>query len=298
MASMKTGLHPLHWPHLILLVSLPAWLWATTGGAAELRLGGVLAFAFVLLGVAERLRPHRRDWRPSSRELRRDGSVLALNLFADAGIGAVLALLATYAAADAHALPLVLQVPLGIAIGELGSYALHRCSHRDGWLWRAHLLHHRPARLNVANALTAHPLNAIYDKAARLLPLLLLGFEAEAVLAVSAFSLLQGLVVHANVAGTIGWLEYVIGSAALHRLHHSRDPADAGNFGTAVPWWDLVFGTFRRGNEPAGVGVYDASRYPPELALASLLAWPLRRHEIGSAASGQRVAVRLEELPE
>lgn len=265
---------PLNWAHLLLLAGLPAWLVATAPLPADARLGGWLTIGFVVLGIAERVQPHRIDWRPGARALRRDGSVLALNLVADALASLVLASVVARLAAGASTLPFGLQLLLGVGSGELVSYALHRASHRDGWLWRVHLLHHRPEQLNVANALTAHPINAIYDKLARALPMLALGLSGDAVVAVAAFSLTQNLAVHANVAGTLGPLNFVVGTAELHRLHHSTDERQAGNFGTAVPWWDLVFGTFRWRETPAHVGVFDRSPYPGEHALLRLLAWP------------------------
>ena len=69
-------------------------------------------------------------------------------------------------------------------------------------------------------------------------------------------------------------LDRLIGSARLHRLHHSTQEADAGNFGTALPLWDQVFGTYRRGAAPVAVGVFDPGRYPGELQLRALLLWP------------------------
>jgi hypothetical protein len=86
---------------------------------------------------------------------------------------------------------------------------------------------------------------------------------------------LKGALAHANVAGGIGLLDRVLGSAQLHRMHHSAAPGEAGNFGTAISLWDLVFGTYRRGT-PQAVGVFAPSAYPGEFELARLLAWPLR----------------------
>lgn len=268
---------PFHWTQLGLLAALPAWIHATAGLPDPVRLGGWLLLAFLVLGAMERLAPFRTDWATEPRALRRDGSVLALNLVADALTGVLLASLALLLAPARSGWPLWLEIPLLLALGELAAYALHRASHRDGWLWQVHLLHHRPDRLNVANALTAHPFNAIYDKLAHLLPALLLGLSPEAILAATLFVLTQGLVVHANVAGTLGPWSRVLGSAELHRLHHSADETEAGNFGTALPWWDLVFGTYRAPQRsPRAVGVFEPARYPSEFALGALLAWPLR----------------------
>jgi sterol desaturase/sphingolipid hydroxylase (fatty acid hydroxylase superfamily) len=267
-----------HWPHLLLLALWPAW----TGAAIAWSLPATAAlFAWLVanvavLALAERLRPYRRDWVPSRAHLRRDGAVWGLNLLADAAAGAIVAAVAIALAPGTAGGPLWLQVIAGLVIAEFGSYWLHRVSHADHWLWRVHLLHHRPARMNTANALTAHPLNAIYDHLVRVLPLVALGLQPEALLAIAAFGLTQSLVAHANVAGHIGWLDYVVGSAALHRLHHSTREAEAGNFGTALPLWDQLFGTYRRGRAPREVGVFDPAAYPSELELRRLLAWPFQ----------------------
>lgn len=273
---IRSSLRRWHWPHLILLALWPAWtaLAIAFDWPDAIALSGWLLGSVALLAMAERLRPHRRDWSPTRAHLRRDATVWSFNLIADSAAGALAAGVAIGLTPATLASPLWTQVAVGILVAEFGSYWLHRWSHADTWLWRVHLLHHRPERLNTANALTAHPLNAIYNHLARVLPLLALGLQPEALLAVALFGLAQNLVVHANVAGHIGWLEYVIGSASLHRLHHSTCPSEAGNFGTTIPFWDQLFGTFRRGSEPREVGVFDRSRYPGELELGRLLAWP------------------------
>jgi sterol desaturase/sphingolipid hydroxylase (fatty acid hydroxylase superfamily) len=269
----------IHWPHLLLLAALPAWCWLAQDFAlpATVTLFAWLVAAVLLLALAERRQPHRVDWHPTGPQLRRDGTAWTLNVITDAGATALLAAIAVAFFPGRSDWPLALQVVAGIAVAEFGSYWIHRLSHRDGWLWRVHLLHHRPDRLNVANALTAHPLNAAYDKLARVLPLVALGLDGQAMVAIALFGVTQSLVVHANIAGSIGPLDYLVGSARLHRLHHSTVEHEAGNFGTTIPLWDQVFGTFRRGAAPAEVGVFDPALYPGELRLGALLAWPFRR---------------------
>ena len=93
-------------------------------------------------------------------------------------------------------------------------------------------------------------------------------------LAIAMFGLTQTLAVHANIAGSLGPLDRWIGSAELHRLHHSTVPEDAGNFGTQLAIWDRVFGSYRRGRTPATVGVFAPGSYPGELQLRKLLLWP------------------------
>jgi sterol desaturase/sphingolipid hydroxylase (fatty acid hydroxylase superfamily) len=270
-------LHQIHWPHLFLLAALPVYFACLRGYQASLVLFAWLLFNALLLLLAERWRPWRADWHWRKVDGARDGGVFALNVIVDGVAAAAVATIAI--ALDLHraALPLLIELPLALVIAEFGSYWMHRLSHRGGWLWRVHLLHHCPERLNAGNALTAHPLNAFYDKLARTLPLLALGFGDDVLLLATLFALTQSLVTHANIAGTIGPLNYLVGSAELHRLHHSTTEDDAGNFGTALPVWDQLFGTFRFGHAPDNVGVFDPSHYPGEHDVGALLRWPFTR---------------------
>jgi sterol desaturase/sphingolipid hydroxylase (fatty acid hydroxylase superfamily) len=266
-----------HVPHLLLLSLLPVVAMGAPGLAPELRVAGWLLLNVAVIAAAERWRPYRADWRPTRADLVRDGGVFALNALVDALAKMALAVVALRFVSGASALPGWLQVIGGALLADLGSYALHRWSHRGGWLWRVHAFHHRPEALNVANALTAHPLNALYDGVVRWGPLVLLGFDAEVITALAMFHLTQALAAHANVRGIIGPLRWVLGSAELHRLHHSTDGREAGNFGTDLPLWDLVFGTHRSGPGPRAVGVCDPARYPVATATGRWLAWPFQR---------------------
>ena len=88
----------------------------------------------------------------------------------------------------------------------------------------------------------------------------------------------QSFATHANSRGTLGWLNYLIGSAELHRWHHSVNIAEAQNFGTALPFWDQLFGTFRwRGGEPVALGVKTSAQQPGEHDIRGLLSYPFSR---------------------
>ncbi|MCV2421241.1 sterol desaturase family protein [Paucibacter sp. DJ2R-2] len=258
-------LHASNWPHLLLLAALPAAAWALRGWPHEqtLALVGLAALAWLML--AERLWPLSPDWQARRPELARDAAFLGLNAVVDSLSAFLLtALVLRWAPGQADSpgalatLPAVVALPLAIAIGELGPFALHRWAHRREGLWRFHALHHQPAKLNAANAVLAHPLNAAWNQAARLLPWLLLGFSAEVMLWAALFMQVQGLAVHANLRGSLGPLNCLIGSAELHRWHHSVVEAEAHNYGTAIPLWDQLFGSFvyRPGRAPARLGLF------------------------------------------
>jgi sterol desaturase/sphingolipid hydroxylase (fatty acid hydroxylase superfamily) len=268
---------PWHWPHLALLLLLgPAMMLIGRLPDAAL-LGAWLVLNLAVLAVAERWWPARDDWHPDRADLARDGSVLAANGLLDAVLKLALAAAAAHLPLQGGALAStswLLQFAIGALLADLGSYAMHRWSHRGGWLWRVHAFHHRPEALNAANALTVHPINAAYDGVARTAPLVLLGVAPSVIVALALFHLTQALAAHANVRGTIGPLRHVLGNAAMHRLHHSARDEEAGNFGTDLAVWDRAFGTYREGPMPIAIGVFHPAHYPPAHAWWRLLAWP------------------------
>lgn len=268
-----------HWVHFGLLAALPAYWFGQRAldlpAMASLMLWLVVNTTVLL--AAERIAPYRTDWHPRQPDLQRDAGMLTLNIVAD-GLADVLVLgIAVVAATSTSTAPLALQVFAGIWIAELGAYLIHRLSHASGWLWRVHVVHHLPAAVNAANSFNAHPVNGLYNKLARVAPLVGLGLSADAVFIVALFGLTQGLVVHANVRGRLGWLNWIIGSAELHRQHHSTDLAQARNFGTTVPLWDQLFGTFRAPAPVQRVGVADHAGYPAAADLGALLRYPFVR---------------------
>jgi sterol desaturase/sphingolipid hydroxylase (fatty acid hydroxylase superfamily) len=208
----------------------------------------VLALAWLM--SAERLWPARPEWTPGRQELLRDGAFLGINAVADAVGALALGWLALFWVAAMPAGPAAdwspwLAVPAAVLLGELGTYALHRCAHRGGWVWRVHAVHHAPHSVNASNNLTTHPFNVLWNQMARTVPWMAMGFDAKVVVWASLFIQVQSFAVHANIAGTLGPLNAWIGSAELHRWHHSVVLDEAVNFSTAVPIWDKVFGTYR-----------------------------------------------------
>ena len=274
--SLVPHLREWHWVHLGLLAVLPSYLSAQRSLDLPTVAGLMawLALNIVVLLLAEKITPYRDDWHPSLPDLKRDAGMLSLNIIAD-GVADVIVLAVTVmAATGTSGLPLVAQVAAGIVVAELGGYLMHRISHEGGWLWRVHVVHHLPAAVNASNSFNAHPINGLYNKLARVAPLVLLGISADAIFIVALFGLTQGMVVHANVRGRMGFLNWILGSAELHRLHHSVDMKQARNFGTTMPLWDQLFGTYRAPAPVAQVGIAEAGSYPGATDLLALLLWP------------------------
>lgn len=269
-----------------------AQLWFLAGligfGVAAIQLGWNLkavapagaVLAVVVLSLLERLAPARRDENDDARETARHFFFFGLGAVMDNAGRALAIFTAVSLAGDARflQLPLWLEFIAAIYIAEFFAYWFHRLSHREGWLWSIHSIHHLPEKVNLTNNFLMHPLNIFFLKLMRATPLLVLGFSQEAVFLHGLFSLGVAFSVHANTGGRLGFWNYVIGTAELHRMHHSVDAHEAGNHGTVVPLWDQVFGTFRYNAErgPAAIGVAreERERYPH--SIVGMLAYPLR----------------------
>jgi sterol desaturase/sphingolipid hydroxylase (fatty acid hydroxylase superfamily) len=257
-------------------------------------LGLTLSMAFAVMGAArlalllvvEWRWPARAQWRMGWRSFGRDLKYMAIN----GGAGAFLRFGAGWLAVDlsqsnvgllAH-LPWPLEFLLMALTFELVQYGFHRYSHegRGGlgrWLWALHAAHHLPDRVYLLMHPVAHPLNFVISLAIIQVPALL-GASQETVFLLSALVGLQGLISHFNVDLRAGPLNFVLVGTELHRLHHSADEREAGNYGVLTPIWDLIFGTFRkpRGTLPVRLGVSDPSAYPHSDEVIKVLALPFR----------------------
>lgn len=218
--------------------------------------------------------PHHDQWRPDAAEIRIDllfMTVVQLAfppvvgfLFAYLLIEPVRALDLSVAAWWPHAWPLWAQVLLMILAVDFLRYWLHRFAHENKYLWRLHAVHHSVERLYWLNTARFHPLEKALQMALDSLPFLLMGV-AEPVLASYYIAYAtNGFFQHSNIRLRFGVLNYIVGSAELHRWHHSREPGESNaNYGNNVIVWDLVFGTWflPRDRQLQDVGLLDRD-YP------------------------------------
>lgn len=179
------------------------------------------------------------------------------------------------------ALPLWLEIVVVTLLIELGAWTSHWLHHRHTALWSLHAMHHSPERLYSLNNFRFHPLNHILNHLVMILPVLALGFSAEAVLGYVALSMPVLILQHSNADLDFGRLDRWLNTSVVHRWHHADTPADAAcNYGRALVVWDRVFGTYRGtgdGATPARIGLFAASRdYPAADRFLAQVAWPFR----------------------
>jgi sterol desaturase/sphingolipid hydroxylase (fatty acid hydroxylase superfamily) len=219
------------------------------GQSGDLSLAIVTVIAGALLLVMERLWPHQPAWREPDGQWWHDlghlvfgfalgtfgGTWLAQRIFAGAAV-----------AVWPASWPLLIQVVMGLVIAEFFGYWQHRAVHSVPALWHLHVLHHSTERMTFFKTTRIHALDIGSATFLWTAPLVVLDAPVAVVLWVTAFGNFTAQVQHANVRlRTPAWLNALVGTPAVHWLHHSIDKREGhSNFGMNVMLWDHVFGTY------------------------------------------------------
>lgn len=180
-------------------------------------------------------------------------------------------------------LPMPVRIAAALVLSGFVPYWLHRIAHeRGGILWDLHAMHHSPQRVNGTNALRSHPLNAMWNTAGGILPLLLLGADRDTILIAGSINSLFSIFNHMNIDFSNPLLSRVLNTADLHRWHHASDPAFGNsNYASgALCVWDQVFGTWNmpeRRMRSSEAGLYAQSRGFKDLPLWRQLWMPVCR---------------------
>jgi sterol desaturase/sphingolipid hydroxylase (fatty acid hydroxylase superfamily) len=249
------------------------------------------AFAgvFVAMAVLEAVLPRRRR---SLSRWQRWPSNLAISILNTALVRVLLPAAAVGAAlfADARGiglfnwleLPAVVAIVLSVAILDLTIYLQHVLLHTVPALWRLHRVHHADVDIDVTTGARFHPVEIALSMLIKLAVVVAVGVPATAVLIFEVLLNATSMFNHANLRlarGLDAGLRWILVTPDMHRVHHSVEPSETNsNFGFNVPWWDLLFGTYRAepaaGHEAMATGI-SQFREPREQLLDRLLIQPM-----------------------
>lgn len=151
-------------------------------------------------------------------------------------------------------LPLLAAVPLAVLLYDLLAYATHLALHRSESLWRLHKVHHSSPALDWLATFRAHVLEHGLRHLASTGALLVLGLPPAAVAAAATVYGAWAMLNHANLRIDLGFLEPVLITPRLHRLHHVATTGER-NLGTIFSFWDRLRGTLRSEAGPGRLGV-------------------------------------------
>jgi sterol desaturase/sphingolipid hydroxylase (fatty acid hydroxylase superfamily) len=136
----------------------------------------------------------------------------------------------------------------GFLLLDLLHYLTHRLDHAVPLLWRFHALHHSDPDVDVTTAVRHHPVEYVINSAVYWLAILVLGVPAAVALSHGLAVFSTAAVQHGNIRlpGRIErWLQPVLVTADMHRIHHSVSSREANsNYGTVFSIWDRLLGSY------------------------------------------------------
>ena len=138
---------------------------------------------------------------------------------------------------------------------DLMFYVAHRAGHELRLLWCFQSVHHTADEMRLTTAIRGSVLDFVY------LPwffvwIPLLGVHPAMVLIVEVFGRLWGVASHLSprLVGRLGWLDRVVVTPSVHRVHHGRDlPYLDRNYGEVLLLWDRLLGTWADEDHAPGV---------------------------------------------
>lgn len=140
---------------------------------------------------------------------------------------------------------------------EFFYYWMHRASHRIRWFWCAHVVHHSSEHMNFSTAMRQSLTLSLNFSKLFWLPLIVIGFDAKAVMLAYAINLAYQYFIHTESVGKLHPLiELVFNTPSHHRAHHGRNARYIDrNFGGILIIWDRLFGTFVEEKEAVDYGI-------------------------------------------
>lgn len=263
---------------------MTAWL---LGHAGPTRLA-VIAALLTLLLAWQHLRPRRGDAALPGRQWRNVALVLIALAVVYLLVPVTTVAFAASVATDGSglfnrvALPMALEMLLGIVLLDLVIYWQHRWFHQLPWLWRIHRVHHSDLGFDATLGLRFHPAEILLSLLYKLALILVFGFAPLTVLVYEILLASFALLTHADIALPARWdarLRRVFVTPDWYRVHHSVYRAETdSNYGNILSAWDHLFASYVPQPRDSHVGIrigLPGFRDPGAQTILSLLRQPL-----------------------
>jgi sterol desaturase/sphingolipid hydroxylase (fatty acid hydroxylase superfamily) len=171
--------------------------------------------------------------------------------------------------------PILLQVFEIMFVADLFQYGIHRLFHRIPLLWRIHSVHHSSQMMDWMATNRLHIADLLVQRAAAVLPIVLLGFSQTAIQLFLLFLFFSTTFIHANMRWDLGPLQQIFVTPRFHHWHHGIEPQAVDvNFAVTFPWIDRMFGTYYLPSSwPSGYGI---SGNPVPYGYMEQLRYPFR----------------------
>jgi sterol desaturase/sphingolipid hydroxylase (fatty acid hydroxylase superfamily) len=125
-------------------------------------------------------------------------------------------------------------------------YLLHYVDHYVRFFWAIHVTHHSSEEFNFTVGFRSSVLQPLY-RFIYFIPLPLLGFQPLDIAFMYSATQIYGILIHTQLVGKLGFLEWFMVTPSHHRVHHGSNPEYLDkNIGMIFIFWDKLFGTFQR----------------------------------------------------
>ncbi|MYH32885.1 MAG: sterol desaturase family protein [Gammaproteobacteria bacterium] len=148
------------------------------------------------------------------------------------------------------------SIALCVVAADFAYYWEHRFTHRVGFGWATHTVHHSSPYFNISVAYRFGPIDGIIPLFFHA-PLALIGFHPLLIVFSETMVQIYQTALHTEVIGKLPKpVEAVMNTPSHHRVHHGSNPQyhDKNYAGTFIVW-DRLFGTFEEEREKVVYGI-------------------------------------------
>lgn len=136
---------------------------------------------------------------------------------------------------------------IAFVVLDFSGYCVHRIQHEYNFFWNGHLVHHSSEEFNLACALRQSISGFTKLFVIFLLPAALLGVPEKVIATVAPLHLFAQFWYHTTFIKKMGWLEHIIVTPSIHRVHHAINPEYLDkNYSQIFIVWDKLFGTYQK----------------------------------------------------
>ena len=250
---------------------------------------------FFIFAAIEYIFPRRTIVKSKARRWITNWAITILNTLTLRLFSVALPLLAIGAAFDAQNLNVGffnrinfsywVEFLLVILILDFAIWLQHLLTHKIGFLWRIHRVHHSDTQMDVSTAIRFHPIEIALSMALKIGLVYALGADPLSILFFEILLNGSSIFNHANIkipTRIDKVLRLFIVTPDMHRIHHSRDRNEHDtNFGFALSVWDRFFRTYKdypqTKHEDMEIGLNWQDEKPEKLGWS--LALPFRKNE-------------------
>lgn len=148
------------------------------------------------------------------------------------------------------------SIALCVVAADFAYYWEHRFTHRVGFGWATHTVHHSSPYFNISVAYRFGPIDGIIPLFFHA-PLAVLGFHPLLIVFSETMVQIYQTALHTEVIGKLPKpVEAVMNTPSHHRVHHGSNPQYLDkNYAGMFIVWDRLFGTFEEEREKVVYGI-------------------------------------------